>query len=313
MAMISTHQLGKRFGGFHAVRDVSLKVERGEVLALLGPNGAGKTTTIRMLASILSPTTGSATIAGFDVVQQAVQVRSVVGLLTEHHGLYTRMRAFEYLEFFGRIYGLQPAETRARAKTLLERYDLMQTADLRLGQYSKGMRQKLALVRALLHRPQVLLMDEPTSAMDPESAHLVRESIKNLRSEDRAIVVCTHNLHEAEALADTIAIIRRGEIIAHDETGRLKRRLLGDRVMEVRLASHLDGALEVLPGQLQVIARGDSWFRYTASQPERTNTQVLQSLLAAGFPVVTLAPVERSLEEVYLRVVQEGAREEGRA
>ena len=184
--MIEAMELTKKFDSFTAVDEWSLHVNSGEILALLGPNGAGKTTTIRMLASILKPTSGSARIAGLDVRQHASQIRGMVGLLTEHHGLYTRMRSLEYLEFFGRIYGLPDAVIHERAENLLSSYDLDDALDLRLGYYSKGMRQKLALVRALLHEPKVLLLDEPTSAMDPSSAHMVRESIESLRSKDRS-------------------------------------------------------------------------------------------------------------------------------
>lgn len=302
--MIEAMKLTKKFGSFTAVDELSLHVKSGEILALLGPNGAGKTTTIRMLASILKPTSGSARIAGLDVRQHASQIRGMVGLLTEHHGLYTRMRSLEYLEFFGRIYGLTDAVIHERAEILLSSYNLDDALDLRLGYYSKGMRQKLALVRALLHEPRILLLDEPTSAMDPSSAHMVRESIESLRSKDRSIIVCTHNLHEAEALADTIAIIRRGAIIAFDQTAVLKRSLLGDPVMELRLGKPLDGAIDLLPDEAVRVSEGPGWIRYQTADPEKVNPLVLRSLMDAQIPVITLSEVERSLEDVYLEVVE---------
>ncbi len=311
MSSIEANSLCKMFGTFTAVDDVSLHVKPGEILALLGPNGAGKTTTIRMLASILKPTRGSAKIAGYDIAHEQEAVRSVVGLLTEQHGLYTRMRAAEYLDFFGSVYGIDSSTIQQRTRTLLGEYKLQESAGLRLGQYSKGMRQKLALVRALLHEPQILLLDEPTSAMDPESAHHVRSSIVELRSANRAIIVCTHNLFEAEALADRIAIIRRGKIIANDSPVELKRKMVGDPIMELRLACSLDGALEHLPEGIVKIASGDTWVRYSTSQPEIVNPKTLSSLAKAGIPVVTLSRVERSLEEVYLQVVREDDSQEG--
>ncbi len=311
MSSIEANSLCKMFGTFTAVDDVSLHVKPGEILALLGPNGAGKTTTIRMLASILKPTRGSAKIAGYDIAHEQEAVRSVVGLLTEQHGLYTRMRAAEYLDFFGSVYGIDSSTIQQRTRTLLGEYKLQESAGLRLGQYSKGMRQKLALVRALLHEPQILLLDEPTSAMDPESAHHVRSSIVELRSANRAIIVCTHNLFEAEALADRIAIIRRGKIIANDSPVELKRKMVGDPIMELRLACSLDGALEHLPEGIVIIASGDTWVRYSTSQPEIVNPKTLSSLAKAGIPVVTLSRVERSLEEVYLQVVREDDSQEG--
>ena len=302
--LIETHSLGKNFDSFTAVSGVNLTVRAGEVLALLGPNGAGKTTTIRMIASILRPTTGTAKVAGFDVEQFPEKVRQSVGLLTEHHGLYNRMRAWEYLEFFGRIYAIPRDTWEDRAESLLLRYGLDRTLQLRLGQYSKGMRQKLALVRALLHDPRVLLLDEPTSAMDPESAHRVRKSISQLRSNDRALIVCTHNLHEAEALADRIAIIRRGIIIANNTTSALKASLVGDPVMELRLGTALDGVIDQLPGDLTVLAQGQDWLRYQTASPENLNPQILETLALAKIPVVTLSEVHRSLEDVYLQIIQ---------
>jgi ABC-2 type transport system ATP-binding protein len=301
--LINTHDLGKDFGDLVAVDGVSLRVNTGEVLALLGPNGAGKTTTIRMLASILRPSRGGATVAGFDIVDEADDVHRSIGLLTEHHGLYTRMRANEYLAFFGRVHGLPAARMEKRIEEQMERYELAEHAHRRLGEYSRGMRQKLALVRAVLHDPPVLLLDEPTSALDPASARMVRRRIGNLRSANRAIVVCTHNLHEAEELADRIAIIRQGRIVAKGSPSELKRELLGDPIMEMRLARSVDGAAEHLPTEVRLMESGQDWLRYRAPDPPKQNPLVLQSMAAAGFPVVTLAEVGRSLEEVYLRVV----------
>jgi len=311
MCLIETFDLTKQFGELVAVDNVSLRVGAGEVLALLGPNGAGKTTTIRMLASILRPTHGRALIKGFDTVEDPIEVRRSIGFLTEHHGLYTRMRSQEYLEFFGKTHNLAASTIEQRSNDLLDRYGLSDARDLRLGQFSKGMRQKLALVRALLHDPAVLLLDEPTSAMDPASAHLVRESIRNLRSSKRAIVVCTHNLYEAEELADSIAIIRKGQIIAHDTPTMLKRRLLGEPVMELRIVDRLDGVLKYLPSELEPIEMGENWLRYRASDPDRVNPSVLHAMTQAGVQVITLSEVERSLEDVYLQVVGGNVGSEG--
>ncbi|MCX6070737.1 MAG: ABC transporter ATP-binding protein [Chloroflexi bacterium] len=300
---IETRDLTKRFGDFTAVSGVTLNVRPGEVLVLLGPNGAGKTTTTRMLASILLPTRGVALVAGFDVAGQAAEVRRRVGLLTEHHGLYTRMRAGEYLSFFGSIYGLSDADARRRAEDLLDQVGMPGIIDRRLGEFSKGMRQKLALVRALLHDPPVLLLDEPTSAMDPASARLVRDSILRLRSSQRTLVVTTHNLAEAEQLADRIAIIRQGSIAALGTVQELKLAHVGPPIMELRAACPLDGAMRVLPGDLQVVARGEDWLRYQAPDPADANPRVLAAAASAGLPVVLLTEVGRSLEDVYLRVV----------
>jgi ABC-2 type transport system ATP-binding protein len=303
--MIETVGLTKKFGDFTAVDGVDLSVREGEVLALLGPNGAGKTTTVRMLASILKPTAGWGRVAGYDTVKDARMVRHIVGLLTEFPGLYLRMWGLAYLDFFGQLQGLSPAQRVERSEYLLKRFELWESRDKRLGEYSKGMRQKLALVRAMLHDPQTLFLDEPTSAMDPHSAKLVRDAILELRRDQRTIILCTHNLNEAEMLADRIAIIRRGRIIAQGSPAELKARLLGDPLLELRLADPLDGLLPDLEDVVTVEDYGDTWLRYRTSEPERVNPRLLQQLAERGTPVVTLSEVPRSLEEVYLQIVKD--------
>ncbi len=301
---IETGDLTKRFRTLTAVEGVSLCVRPGEVLALLGPNGAGKTTTIRMLAAILRPTRGWARIGGFDTLANPSEVRRQVGILTEHHGLYTRMRAREYLGFFGDVYRMPADQVQRRTDELLDRFGLAGDTASRLGEYSKGMRQKLALARALIHDPSVLLLDEPTSAMDPESARLVRQSIAGLRSSNRAIVICTHNLPEAETLADRIAIIRKGRIVIQGTPAELKRSQLGDPVMELRIVGDLDGTLRLLPRDATIIEQGRDWIRFRVRDPQAVNPRVIEAMSSQKVGVVTLSEVPRSLEEVYLSVMQ---------
>lgn len=302
--MIQATHLTKEFGEFTAVRDISLSLPEGEVLALLGPNGAGKTTTVRMLGAILKPTRGSARIAGYDTVADAKAVRRVIGLLTEFPGLYLRMKGLDYLAFFGELQGVPKPIIRQRSEELLKRFELWEARDKSVGTYSKGMKQKLTLVRAMLHDPLVLFLDEPTSAMDPHSAKLVRDSIANLRQEKRTIVLCTHNLAEAEQLADRIAIIRRGQIIAQGTPAELKQRLLGDPLMEIRLATPLNGLVSHLQERVNIVGHGQDWIRYTVPDPTRFNPTLLNELAHQDIPIITLSEVSRSLEEVYLRIVE---------
>ena len=301
--MIEALHLGKRFGDFDAVRDVSLRVGVGGVLALLGPNGAGKTTTVRMLAGILAPTSGAARIGGLDVIQHAREIRRGVGVLTEMPGLYLRSTAREYLDFFGEAYGLSKALRRQRIVTLLEQLQMADVIDRRLSEYSKGMKQKLALIRCMLHDPEVLLLDEPTSAMDPHSARLVHDALRQLRDQRRSMILCTHNLVEAELMSDHIAIIRRGEIVAEGAPAALKAQLLGHPLMELRFAHPLDGLLPELEAHVAVESRGESWVRYWSSDPVADNPRLLHWLSNQKVDVVTLSEVPRSLEDVYLRVV----------
>jgi ABC-2 type transport system ATP-binding protein len=301
--MIVTENLTKTFNEFLAVDGVSLQVDSGQVLALLGPNGAGKTTTVRMLTSVLIPTRGWAQVAGYDVVKQPAQVRASVGVLTEQHGLYDRMPADQYLDFFGQLYNMKSTVRQNRIDTLLEHFGLAEDRKRRIGEYSKGMRQKLALARALLHEPPVLLLDEPTSAMDPESARLVRDAIRDLRSAERTIIICTHNLAEAEELADQIAIIRRGRIIVRGTIAALKQSLLGPIEYEVRFATLLSGQDNVFPPGGKLTALGPDWLRFQSDQPQEFNPRLLHSLLDQDLPVISLHEVPRSLEAVYLQAV----------
>jgi len=219
------------------------------------------------------------------------------------------MPAEEYLDFFGQVYGLERSLRQKRIAQLLEQFGLGAERKRRIAEFSKGMRQKLALVRALLHDPPVLLLDEPTSAMDPQSAHLVREAIQVLRSARRAIVICTHNLPEAEALADQIAIIHRGKIIAQGSPEALKSGLLGPVEYELKFGTALNGRELDLPPQVNLIAQGRDWIRFHTPDPTQTNPLLLRSLLEQGMAVLSLSEVPRSLEQVYLQAVasiQEG-------
>ena len=301
--MIETYDLSKHFDDFKAVDGVTLTVRPGQILALLGQNGAGKTTTVRMLTALLNPTRGWAKVNGYDVVKGAADVRASVGVLTEQHGLYVRMSGQEYLDFFGQVYRLAPAARKARIDYLLSYFGLSEAANQRAGEYSKGMRQKLALARALIHEPPVLLLDEPTSAMDPESARLVRDEIARLRSSQRSIVICTHNLAEAESLADIIAIIYRGRVLIGGSLDELKSQILGPVEYEAYLSHpwQLNGM--VLPEGVMLSENNGSRLRFRVERPQETNPVLLRQLTEAQAPVVTLQEVPRSLEQVYLKVM----------
>ncbi len=302
--MIETVDLSKEFNGVWAVDGLNIQVAAGEILALLGPNGAGKTTTIRMLTTILTPSRGEAFIMGCDIRSQSEQVRSHVGVLTEQHGLYPRMVAREYLEFFGQTYKLERNKLQKRSEELLSYFGLSDDREKRLGQYSKGMRQKLALARALLHDPAVLLLDEPTSAMDPASARLVRNTIQNLRSAERAIIICTHNLAEAEELADQIAIIRQGRLILQGSPSELKRQLSGKAQIMARFWAQSEDQLPYLGEEAILLEHGTDFLRYETEDPERVNPLIIEKLIQQGYHIYSLERIENSLEEVYLKAVE---------
>jgi ABC-2 type transport system ATP-binding protein len=302
--MIETNDLSKQYNSdFWAVDGVTLNVQPGQILALLGQNGAGKTTTVRMLTALLSPTRGWARVAGHDVTKNPQAIRASVGVLTEQHGLYMRMTAIEYLDFFGKIYGLSPQARKSRSEYLLEYFGLAEAAKRRSGEYSKGMKQKLALARALIHDPSVLLLDEPTSAMDPESSRLVRDEIARLRSSQRTIIICTHNLAEAEALADRIAIIYRGKILLNGTLDELKRTVLGPVEYEAQFAEAFDTGELDLPEGATIISRNATSLRFQIEAPQVVNPKIVYALTSRNAPLVSFQEVPRKLEQVYLKTM----------
>jgi ABC-2 type transport system ATP-binding protein len=301
--MIETHELGKRFDEFWAVDGISLTVAPGQILALLGQNGAGKTTTVRMLSALLSPSRGTARVAGFDVSTDGSRVRRAVGVLTEQHGLYGRMTAQEYLEFFGELHGLTGHTRMVRIDYLLDYFGLASARGHRIGEYSKGMRQKLALARALIHEPPVLLLDEPTSAMDPESSRLVRDEISRLRNSQRSIIMCTHNLAEAEQLADAVAIIYRGKILVQGTQEELRRRVLGAPVYVARFANTWSVDLAPLPEGVVILRRDRAALHLRVENPEASNPRLLQALAALDAPMMAFQSLPQTLEAVYLSVM----------
>lgn len=302
--MIETNDLSKQYNSdFWAVNGVTLNVQPGQILALLGQNGAGKTTTVRMLTALLTPTRGWARVAGYDVTKNPHEIRANVGVLTEQHGLYMRMTGAEYMDYFGRVYGMNAADRKKRSDYLLEYFGLAEAAHRRSGEYSKGMKQKLALARALIHDPSVLLLDEPTSAMDPESAQLVRNEIARLKSSRRTIILCTHNLAEAESLADKIAIIYRGKILLNGTLEELKRQVLGPVEYEAKFAGPFDVGDLDLPEGVTLASRDETSLRFKVEAPQAVNPKIVHELTAKKAPLVSFQEVSRKLEQVYLKTM----------
>jgi len=233
--IITTHNLTKRFGNFVAVDHIELEIMQGEIFGFLGPNGAGKSTTIRMLTTLSEPSEGTARVDGFDVRTQADEVRRRIGLVAEKIILYPRLSAVENLMFFGELYGMNKAELRARIDELLRMVRLENFKDMPTGGYSSGMRQRLNIVRGLLHDPDILFLDEPTALLDPQSVRFVRDLLKELNTNGKTIILTTHIMEEADELSHTVGIIDNGKMVAVDETAFLKSKFKCDTLEEVFL------------------------------------------------------------------------------
>jgi ABC-2 type transport system ATP-binding protein len=309
--MIQTQALTRRFGDFVAARELTFNVGAGTILALLGPNGAGKTTTVRMLAALLAPSSGEARVAGYDVRRDPDAVRASVGLVTDAPGLYEQMTVIDYLNLFGTIYGLPAPERRRRIQELVAFFELEPYRDRRMVAFSKGMKQKVALARALIHDPPVLYLDEPTAGLDPLAARAVRELIQSLKQGRRAIILCTHDLDEAERLADDVAILRQGEIVAQGPPSALRAQAAAHAVC-ISLAAPAPGAVEALqdiPGVTSLRANGRDGagadITYDTADPVATNPQVVAHLVGLGARVVSIAIETPSLEDVYASLMGE--------
>jgi len=232
---IETDALTKRFNTFTAVNQIDLSVQKGEIYGFLGPNGAGKTTAIRMLCTLLTPSSGTARVSGYDIRHQADQVRKKIGLVSEKLIMYPRLTAFENLMFFGSLYDIDQNSLRDKTSKLLEMVQLTPFKDRVVGGYSSGMRQRLNVIRALLHDPEIIFLDEPTTALDPQSTRFVRDLVKELKAMGHTIVLTTHIMEEADELSDTISIIDHGKIIATDTPGDLKKKCNADNLLDVFL------------------------------------------------------------------------------
>jgi ABC-2 type transport system ATP-binding protein len=304
--VIEFRNVTRRFGHLTALFDASFRVAQGEIVALLGPNGAGKTTATRIIAGILRPTEGDALVDGISVRADPDRVRRRCGMVTDTPSLYEWQTLRSYLSYFANLYDV--ANSAPRVAAAAELMGLSDALDRRLGSYSRGMKQKAAIARALIHEPPVLLLDEPATALDPEMAQTLRELIISLRAQHRAILLCTHDLDEAQRIADRVIIVNRGRIVREAATAELRtggrpsfRAVVVADAVAARAAlaaAGIDGAgVREDGGRLEL--------RWSADDPPATNTAALRALLATGAQVVSLEPEERSLEEAYLAIIRE--------
>ncbi|HEX6503189.1 MAG TPA: ATP-binding cassette domain-containing protein [Terriglobales bacterium] len=314
--MITVKDLTKKYARTTAVDQISFSIEKGQIVGFLGPNGAGKTTTMRMLTCFLPPTSGSATVAGFDVLEQPLEVKKRIGYLPETPPLYQEMETSEYLKFVGSLKGLRGAELGKRVDYVLDRCAIADVRTKLLGKLSKGYRQRVGLAQAIIHNPDVLILDEPTAGLDPKQINETRDLIRSLAG-DHTIILSTHILPEVEQTCQEVIIINRGKLVATDSVHNLQNRARGAESVLVEVASRngvLDPAsvqqrLQQIPSASRVVARQSRDNRHvfeieTAGKDGFTRADIARAIVESGWDLNELRPAAVSLEEVFLQLTK---------
>jgi ABC-2 type transport system ATP-binding protein len=305
--MIVTESLSKHFGKTKAIDDFTIKIPDGKIFGLLGPNGAGKTTTMRILACLIKPTSGRAFIDEYEIGKEKdnQSIRSMIGLLPEVPGLYETLSAYKNLDYYAQLYDVPKTKRQENIETLLTNLDLWQRRNDPIGEFSKGMKQKIAIARALIHEPKYLFLDEPTAALDPEASKMIRNYILELKSEGRTILINTHNLSEAERICDTIAVVKNKLV----KVGNPKE--LAHKLFARTISITLDKIPESLIKNISVldyvtnIRKEENKLFLNVKAPEENNPKIISWLTKQGFNIQFVSEEEYSLEDVYLKLIEE--------
>ncbi len=303
--MIQVEGLTKDYGARRALHSISFDAKQGEIVGFLGPNGAGKTTTMRILTGYMPPTEGSAAVAGYDIVEESLEVRRRVGYLPETVPLYTDMTALEYLKFMADLRGIPNSED--RAYETLEQVNLVDRANSYIGNFSKGMRQRMGLAQALIHRPEVLILDEPTIGLDPAQVVEMRNVIKEI-GRDRTVLLSTHILSEAQNMCDRVLIINKGKIVAEDTPENLQSRLVGSQRVILRVrgdADGLDETVKKVKGVRSLESKPDETIEFEFSSGQDVRPQVAKAVVQAGYELIEMRPIGMSLEEIFLELTSD--------
>lgn len=304
--MIDTENLTKKFGDLIAVDSITLHVNDGEVFGFLGPNGAGKTTTVRMLCCLISKTRGEARIAGYDVGNEAdsLKIREIIGLVPDNVGLYDDLSAYDNLDFYGKLYDCTEAQRKENVERFLKLLGLWEKKDVAAGSFSKGMKQKLSIARALIHDPEILFMDEPTANLDPESSKTVRDFILELKKEKKTIFLNTHNLDEAQRICDRIAILNT-RLMAIGTPEELEKSVQGRKtvIQLEQVGDAILAALRKLP--LRNLVIDGNKLTIDVTNPEKENVTILDTIFRAGGHVQSVTVIGSTLEDAYLKLVRQ--------
>ncbi|NPV57341.1 MAG: ABC transporter ATP-binding protein [Anaerolineae bacterium] len=303
--MIQVEKLSKDYGNRRAISDLDFTIEKGEVVGFLGPNGAGKTTTMRILTGYLPPTTGKVEIGGFDILDQSLEVRKLVGYLPETIPLYNDMTVFDYLYYMASLRNIKDREI--RIEEITERLGLADRLDGYVGKLSKGMRQRVGLAQAIIHRPEVLILDEPTIGLDPAQIIEVRNLIKEIGNE-HTVLLSTHILPEVEQVCDRVLIINNGRIVAEDSTERLQSRLMGSQRIILKIRddiAEVSSLIASTPGVLSIQQKDDNTMEFETAAGDDARAEVARRVIKAGHDLLELRSISMSLEEIFLELTRE--------
>ena len=304
--MIEAENLTRKFGDLTAVDNVTLKVNQGEIFGFLGPNGAGKTTTVRMLCCLISKTSGSARVGGYEVGNAAdsMKIRRMIGLVPDNVGLYESLTAYENLDYYGTLYGRSDSQRKESNEYFLRMLGLWEKKDALAGSFSKGMKQKLAIARALVHYPEVLFMDEPTANLDPEAAKGVREFILELKKDKKTIFLNTHNLDEAQRVCDRIGILNT-KLMAVGTPEELEKSVRGRRTV-LRLRKVDETILNALKKlDVRNLVQDGNTLTVDVQDPDEENADMVEAIVGAGGRVATVTVLSGTLEDAYLKLVRD--------
>ena len=303
--MITVENLTKKFETVTAVENISFNINESEIFGFLGPNGAGKTTTIRMLSTLISQTSGKITIDNRSPESDGEYIRSIIGLLTESPGMYEKISAYDNLEYYSSFYNIPGTKRKDNIERYLKMFDLWDRKDDLVGTYSKGMKQKLALSRALIHEPKILFLDEPTAGLDPESAHMVRNFIESLKKEKTTVFLCTHNLEEASNLSDRVCIIKRkiiriatlSELQSGDKNKRVEIIFTENASKYIKLLEEIDKIKDIQADNNRAIL--------VIEEPEVSNPLIIKKLVGNGAEILYFNEIKATLEEIYLDLIKD--------
>ncbi|MCM3699926.1 ABC transporter ATP-binding protein [Paenibacillus macerans] len=310
--MIEINNLTKTYGSFEALKSVNLSIAKGTVFGFVGPNGAGKTTTMSILATLLLPTSGTAKVGGFEVTEQPQEVRKRIGYMPDFFGVYDQFKTTEYLHFYGASYGIPRAERNALIPQLLELVNLSDKKDAYVDSLSRGMKQRLCLARCLVHDPDVLILDEPASGLDPRARIEMREILKELKLMGKTIIISSHILPELAEMVDEIGVIERGRLIAQGKVAEIQNRLRVKRVLHIRVLDRADELATLLQDEMHVseVLQDEAGVHVHFGGGDAEQAQLLAGMISSGFQVLSFNEAQTNLEDVFLEITKGGASDE---